>query len=170
MFTYLLTYLLPQKRGCLLGTGTAGWRGGGGGGGRGRESEGSTADTARKKRRDLGPPPEHWKCQESPRHCAATSALRNCCFNCRAGPAPRLLLFNSTGDTRCFTPSQPLWLYQGQPTLHTRSEPVWPSGKALLWLVSIATSVRICFGSPFTSKIVVCGHCLVTLSSQFMKH
>ena len=21
----------------------------------------------------------------SPRHCAATSALRNCCFNCRAG-------------------------------------------------------------------------------------
>ena len=26
------------------------------------------------------------------------------------------------------------------------------------------TSVRICFGSPFSSEIVVCGHCLVTLS------
>ena len=24
--------------------------------------------------------------------------------------------------------------------------------------------VRICFGSPFSSKVVVCGHCLVTLS------
>ena len=36
--------LRPQKRGCLLGTGT-----GGGGGGRGRKSEGSTADTARKR-------------------------------------------------------------------------------------------------------------------------
>ena len=35
----------PQKRGCLLRTGT----GGGGEGGRGRESEGSTADTARKR-------------------------------------------------------------------------------------------------------------------------
>ena len=29
-------------------------------------------------------------------------------------------------------------------------------------LVSRRTSVRICFGSP--SKVVVCGHCLVTLS------
>ena len=26
------------------------------------------------------------------------------------------------------------------------------------------TSVRIRFGSPFSSKVVVCGHCLVTLS------
>ena len=34
-------------------------------------------------------------------------------------------------------------------------EPVWPSGK---------TSVRFCFGSPFSSKVAVCGHCLVTLS------
>ena len=38
----------PQKRGCLLRTGTGGG-GGGGEGGRGRESEGSTADTARKR-------------------------------------------------------------------------------------------------------------------------
>ena len=36
--------LHPQKRGCLLGTGT-----GVGGGGGGRKSEGSTADTARKR-------------------------------------------------------------------------------------------------------------------------
>ena len=31
-------------------------------------------------------------------------------------------------------------------------------------LVSKGTSVRIRFGSPFSSKIVVCGQCLVTLS------
>ena len=42
-------------------------------------------------------------------------------------------------------------------------KPVWPSGKALGWY-SRRTSVRIRFGSPFSSKIVVCGHCLVTLS------
>ena len=41
-------------------------------------------------------------------------------------------------------------------------EPVWPSGKA--WLVSRGTSVWIRFGSPFSSKVVVCVHCLVTLS------
>ena len=38
--------LRPQKRGGLLGKGTGG---AGGGGGRGRKSEGSTADTARKR-------------------------------------------------------------------------------------------------------------------------
>ena len=37
-------------------------------------------------------------------------------------------------------------------------EPIWPR------LVSRGTSVRICFDSLFTSKTVVCGHCLVTLS------
>ena len=31
-------------------------------------------------------------------------------------------------------------------------------------LVSRGTSVRIHFGSPFSSKVVICGHCLVTLS------
>ena len=31
-------------------------------------------------------------------------------------------------------------------------------------LISRGTSVQICFGSPFSSKVVVCGHCLVTLS------
>ena len=41
-----------------------------------------------------------------------------------------------------------------------RREPVWPSGKA----VSGRTSVRYRFGSPFSSKVVVCGHGLVTLS------
>ena len=29
-------------------------------------------------------------------------------------------------------------------------------------LVSRGTSVRIRFGSPFSSKVVVCGHCLMT--------
>ena len=35
--------------------------------------------------------------------------------------------------------------------------PVWPSGR----LVGRGTSVRICVGSPFSSQVVVCGHCLV---------
>ena len=43
-------------------------------------------------------------------------------------------------------------------------EAVWPSGEVLVRLVSSGTSVRIHFGSPFSSKVVVCGHCLVTLS------
>ena len=71
--------LRPQKRGGLLGTGT----GGGGWGGRGRESKGSTADTVLKR------PERPWTNRSvkavSPRHCPATSALRSCCFNCRAG-------------------------------------------------------------------------------------
>ena len=33
-------------------------------------------------------------------------------------------------------------------------------------LVSRRTSVRICFGSPFSSKVVVCRHCLVILSPR----
>ena len=37
-------------------------------------------------------------------------------------------------------------------------------------LVSRGTSVQIRFGSPFSSKFVVCGHCLVTLSLTIMKH
>ena len=49
-------------------------------------------------------------------------------------------------------------------------EPLWPSGKALGWYWSGGTLVRIRFGSPFSSKVVVCGHCLVTLSSTIMKH
>ena len=44
-------------------------------------------------------------------------------------------------------------------------EPVWPSGKALR-LVSRGTSVRIHFGSPFSSKVVVSG----TLSCDFVPH
>ena len=49
-------------------------------------------------------------------------------------------------------------------------EPVWPSGKALGWYRSRGTSVRIRFGSSFFLKVVVCGHCLVTLSLTIMKH
>ena len=37
-------------------------------------------------------------------------------------------------------------------------------------LVSGGTSVQIRFGSPFSSKGVVCGHCLVALSFTIMKH
>ena len=52
---------------------------------------------------------------------------------------------------------------------HTHCEPVWPSGKAVR-LVSRWPSVRIRFGSPFSSNVVVCGHCLVTLSLTVRKH
>ena len=38
-------------------------------------------------------------------------------------------------------------------------KPVWPSGKVLGW-----EAEEFHFGSPFSSKVVVCGHCLVTLS------
>jgi len=36
-------------------------------------------------------------------------------------------------------------------------------------LVSRGTSVRFCFGTPFSSKVVVCGRCLVTLSLTITK-
>jgi len=45
----------------------------------------------------------------------------------------------------------------------TSCEPDWPGGKAFPRLVSRRTSVRFHFGSPFSSKFVICGHCLVTL-------
>ena len=40
----------------------------------------------------------------------------------------------------------------------------------LNYIVSGGTSVRIRFGSPFSSKVVVFRHCLVTLSLTIMKH
>ena len=36
-------------------------------------------------------------------------------------------------------------------------EPVWPSGKSLVRLVSRKTSVRFCFGTPLPLNVVVCG-------------
>ena len=41
-------------------------------------------------------------------------------------------------------------------------EPVWPRGKALE-AGSKRASVRFLFVSPFSSKVVVCGHCFMTL-------
>ena len=85
MFAPLLVSVRYTWPCCFMSTEAGG--GGGGGGGGGRESEGSTADAARKR------PERPWttartmevlrRCM-SPHHCAATSALRNCCFNCRA--------------------------------------------------------------------------------------
>ena len=43
--------------------------------------------------------------------------------------------------------------------LWKQHKPVWPSVR----LVSRGTSVRIRFGSPFSSKAVVCGHCTVSV-------
>ena len=65
--------------------------------------------------------------------------------------------------------------YQGRLSQSERQEDFTTRGKPCLafygmkgWTwqtpVSKRTSVRICFGSTFSSKFVVCGHCLVTLS------
>ena len=62
------------------------------------------------------------------------------------------------GGYACPTPS-----YLRRGTGGNRLETFWPSGKALR-LVSRGTSVRIRFGSPLSSKVVVCGHCLVNSS------
>ena len=65
--------LRPQKRDGLLGTGK---------GGEGDERVKTRPQIPPEKdRRDRGPPPEQWKCSGG----VATSALRNCCFRCRAG-------------------------------------------------------------------------------------
>ena len=72
----------------LIRDGDGGWgvEGGGGVGWRGRESEGLTADTGRKDTGETVDRPQNNGSVKavSPRHCAATSAPRNCCFNCRA--------------------------------------------------------------------------------------
>ena len=49
-------------------------------------------------------------------------------------------------------------------TLYALREPVWPSGKALGSEAEGHQFESAHFGSPFSSKVVVCGHCLVTLS------
>jgi len=42
-------------------------------------------------------------------------------------------------------------------------QPVWSSGQALGWSADdVGSTPR--FGSPFSSKLVVCGHCLVALT------
>ena len=76
-FFFFIVALCPRKRDGLLGTGTE-WDG-----------------DDRVKVRPRKPPEKDrrpWTCRQnngsvkamSPRHCPATSALRNCCFNCYA--------------------------------------------------------------------------------------
>ena len=48
-------------------------------------------------------------------------------------------------------------------------EPVWPSGKALGWEAEGPRFDPLRLSFLFSSKIVVYGHCLVTLSTQLMK-
>ena len=63
------------------------------------------------------------------------------------------------------TPTHPSSLvHPGRALCCGTCDPVWPGGKALGFCWSRGTSVRIRFGSPFSSKVVVWGHCLVTLS------
>ena len=72
--------------------------------GRGRQSEGSTAETARRR------PERQWTAARSvkavsPRHCPATCALRNCCFNCCAWTVTKtisvaLLLTNNLDNSK----------------------------------------------------------------------
>ena len=59
--------------------------------GRGRQSEGSTAETVRKKTGETVDRRQNNGSVKavSPRHCPATCELRNCCFNCCAGQSQR---------------------------------------------------------------------------------
>ena len=47
-------------------------------------------------------------------------------------------------------------------TVYNGSERLWPGGKALGQLADDISSIP-CFGSPFSSDLVIYGHCLVTL-------
>ena len=65
------------------------------GGGGGNRVETRPRIPPEKDRRDRGPPQNNGSVKVvSPRHCAATSALRNCCFNRRAGQ-------NHRNNVRC---------------------------------------------------------------------
>ena len=45
------------------------------------------------------------------------------------------------------------------------------AGEDVSWFgLAVGASVRIRFGSPLSSKVVVCGHCIVTVSLTIMKH
>ena len=48
--------------------------------------------------------------------------------------------------------------------------PVWPSGKALGWEAEGPWFDPLRLSFLFSSKIVIYGHCLVTLPTQLMKH
>ena len=74
----------------------------------------------------------------------------------------RLLLFESQfyADDTPATPVSPFGLVSGRP----KASLVWRP----LVISRRGTSVRICFGSPISSKLVVYGHCLVTLSLTIM--
>ena len=56
------------------------------------------------------------------------------------------------------------------PRLQRGCEPVWPSGKALGWEAEGPWFDPLRLSFLFSSKIVVYGHCLVTLPTQLMKH
>ena len=73
----------PKKRGGLLVTGTGGVGGGGGGTKEWRLYRGIPARKRPERTVDRRQNNGSVKAV-SPRHCPATSALRNCCFNCRA--------------------------------------------------------------------------------------
>ena len=55
-------------------------------------------------------------------------------------------------------------------TYRDSSEPVFPSGKALQAGKQSDLTVRIRFGSPSSSKVVVCGHCPVTVHHLLLTH
>ena len=85
--------LRPQKRGCLLGTGT--------GGKRAREWRLDRGYRAKKTGETVDRRQNNGSVKAvSPRHCAATSALRSCCFNCRAWTESQCPLHCCWGTTR----------------------------------------------------------------------
>ena len=154
--------LRPQNRGGLLGTGTAG-RGG-------REGDERVKARPRippeKDRRDRGPPPQQWKCNGGvPRHCPATSALRNCCFNCRAwaesqGQCPLHCCWATTWSERSPTfaaqlhlPTHDLFWPNSKVQLHlppldllifwSRLEPCWPRSRTHAFKTSLMSQTLL---------------------------
>ena len=148
---HLLTIIIalrPQKRGCLLGTGTVGG-GGSEGGKRAREwrldrgyRPKKTGETVDRRQNN-----ESVKAA-SPRHCPATSAPCNCCFNCRAGQSHK-------DNVRCTAVEEQLEakdVQLSQPSstslLVISSGLTWWSSSSCLLLVSpgtLSVSVVICY-------------------------
>ena len=64
----------------------------------------------------------------------------------------------------------PIAASEGLSEVTITDEPVLPSGKALGWLAEGPWFDPLRLSFFFPSKIVVYGHCLVTLPTQLMKH
>ena len=157
--------LRPQKRGCLLGTGTGG-------------------EGAKEWRLDCGYPPkktgETMDCRQnngsvtavSPRHCTATSAVHNCCFNCRAGQSqgqcPLRCCWGTTRSESSPAPSAPDFWANLRIQLHLRPLDLTWNPENLPWwslctLYLLACQTRVTAGHSGLCYCCVCVTSLIPL-------